>query len=161
MINFWKILGFFSDVKKVPSSGQLLGLETDYLSKVDLFHGNYDLMSNQGNQEVVESSSFRKISGEAPQTVREEILDSISRESFDRSRAGEEGYKDLTENGIEEESEGMMEEIKEDRKIEEGMSKAGDMNEEGKVEIEEQEDKVEEEESDLTQTEGDEGKRLW
>lgn len=150
--------GFFSDVKKVPSSGQLLGLETDYLSKVDLFHGNYDLMSNQGNQEVVESSSFRKISGEAPQTVREEILDSISRESFDRSRAGEEGYK---ENGIEEENEGMMEEIKEDRKIEGGMSKAGGVKEEEEVKIEEQEDKVEEQESDLTQTEGEEGKRLW
>lgn len=114
-------------------------------------------MSNQGNQEVVESSSFRKISGEAPQTVREEILDSISRESFDRSRAGEEGYK---ENGIEEENEGMMEEIKEDRKIEEGMSKSGGINEEEKVKIEEQEDKVEEQESDLTQTEGEEGKRL-
>lgn len=150
--------GFFSDVKKVPSSGQLLGLETDYLSKVDLFHGNYDLMSNQGNQEVVESSSFRKISGEAPQTVREEILHSISRESFDRSRAGEEGYK---ENGIEEENEGMMEEIKEDRKIEGGMSKAGGVKEEEEVKIEEQEDKVEEQESDLTQTEGEEGKRLW
>lgn len=60
---------------------------------------------------------------------------SISRDFFDRFRVGEEGYK---ENGIEEENEGMMEEIKEDRKIEGGMSKVGDVKEEEEeVKIEE------------------------
>lgn len=52
---------------------------------------------------------------------------SISREFFDRFRVGEEGYK---ENGIEEENEGMMEEIKKDRKIEGGMSKVEGVKEE-------------------------------
>lgn len=61
-------------------------------------------------------------------------MDSISREFFDRFRVGEEGYK---ENGIEEEIEGMMEEIKEDRKIEGEMSKVGGVKEEEEVKIEE------------------------
>lgn len=61
-------------------------------------------------------------------------MDSISREFFDRFRVGEEGYK---ENGIEEENEGMMEEIKEDRKIEGEMSKVGGVKEEEEVKIEE------------------------
>ncbi|XP_078328522.1 uncharacterized protein LOC111111795 isoform X1 [Crassostrea virginica] len=116
-------------MKKVPSSGQLIAVETDYLSKVDLFHGNYDLVSKQGDREVVESSSFRKISGEAPQTVRQEILTAISRESFDKGRGGTEEEKEedrqMEEDGenVEKENErvvkknGMMDEI-EDRKME-------------------------------------------
>lgn len=119
----------FSAMKKVPSSGQLIAVETDYLSKVDLFHGNYDLVSRQGDREVVESSSFRKISGEAPQTVRQEILTAISRESFDKGRGGTEEEKEedrqMEEDGenVEKENErvvkknGMMDEI-EDRKME-------------------------------------------
>ena len=119
----------FSAMKKVPSSGQLIAVETDYLSKVDLFHGNYDLVSKQGDREVVESSSFRKISGEAPQTVRQEILTAISRESFDKGRGGTEEEKEedrqIEEDGenVEKENErvvkknGMMDEI-EDRKME-------------------------------------------
>lgn len=119
----------FSAMKKVPSSGQLIAVETDYLSKVDLFHGNYDLVSRQGDREVVESSSFRKISGEAPQTVRQEILTAISRESFDKGRGGTEEKKEedrqMEEDGenVEKENErvvkknGMMDEI-EDRKME-------------------------------------------
>lgn len=119
----------FSAMKKVPSSGQLIAVETDYLSKVDLFHGNYDLVSRQGDREVVESSSFRKISGEAPKTVRQEILTAISRESFDKGRGGTEEEKEedrqIEEDGenVEKENErvvkknGMMDEI-EDRKME-------------------------------------------
>lgn len=120
----------FSAMKKVPSSGQLIAVETDYLSKVDLFHGNYDLVSKQGDREVVESSSFRKISGEAPQTVRQEILTAISRESFDKGRGGTEEKKEEEDRQMEEDGEnvekenervvkknGMMDEI-EDRKME-------------------------------------------
>lgn len=120
----------FSAMKKVPSSGQLIAVETDYLSKVDLFHGNYDLVSRQGDREVVESSSFRKISGEAPQTVRQEILTAISRESFDKGRGGTEEKKKEEDRQMEEDGEnvekenervvkknGMMDEI-EDRKME-------------------------------------------
>ena len=120
----------FSAMKKVPSSGQLIAVETDYLSKVDLFHGNYDLVSRQGDREVVESSSFRKISGEAPQTVRQEILTAISRESFDKGRGGTEEEKKEEDRQMEEDGEnvekenervvkknGMMDEI-EDRKME-------------------------------------------
>lgn len=120
----------FSAMKKVPSSGQLIAVETDYLSKVDLFHGNYDLVGRQGDREVVESSSFRKISGEAPQTVRQEILTAISRESFDKGRGGTEEKKKEEDRQMEEDGEnvekenervvkknGMMDEI-EDRKME-------------------------------------------
>jgi hypothetical protein len=68
-------------LRKAASNNQLITVETDYLSKVDPFHGNYDLVTNQGDREVVESSSFRRISGESPKTVREEILKAVSMES--------------------------------------------------------------------------------
>lgn len=71
-----------SPLRKTASNNQLITLETEYLSRVDPFHGNYDLVTNQGDREVVESSSFRRISGESPKTVREEILKAVSPESL-------------------------------------------------------------------------------
>ena len=47
-------------------------METDYLSSVDPLRGNLNL--TEDNQEIAESISFRKVSGEEPQTVRQEIL---------------------------------------------------------------------------------------
>ncbi|XP_071140640.1 uncharacterized protein PF3D7_1120600-like isoform X2 [Mytilus edulis] len=49
-------------------------VETDYLSSVDPMLGNLDLVKASEEKEIVESISFRKISGEEPQTVRQEIL---------------------------------------------------------------------------------------
>ncbi|CAC5424699.1 PRUNE [Mytilus coruscus] len=49
-------------------------VETDYLSSVDPMHGNLDLVKAAEEKEIVESISFCKISGEEPQTVRQEIL---------------------------------------------------------------------------------------
>lgn len=47
---------------KTPSNTSIT-VETDYLSRIDPLHGNIDL-STSGGREVIESASFRKISGE-------------------------------------------------------------------------------------------------
>ncbi|XP_048748356.2 protein prune homolog 2-like isoform X2 [Ostrea edulis] len=104
-----------SPLRKAASNNQLITLETEYLSRVDPFHGNYDLVTNQGDREVVESSSFRRISGESPKTVREEILKAVSPESL--------ADKELSagsEAGSEEEWNEERTEKNADRKIEEG-----------------------------------------
>ncbi|XP_076081785.1 uncharacterized protein LOC143052602 isoform X2 [Mytilus galloprovincialis] len=56
------------------STPEEVPVETDYLSSVDPMLGNLDLVKASEEKEIVESISFRKISGEEPQTVRQEIL---------------------------------------------------------------------------------------
>ncbi|XP_062585819.1 uncharacterized protein LOC134247479 [Saccostrea cucullata] len=107
-------------VKKVASNSQLLSLETDYLSKVDPLHGTYDLVTNEADREVVESSSFRKISGEAPKTVREDILKESSHRA-ERDGAGINGTME------DEGSDRKTKESDDDRKNEEGMKKEEEM----------------------------------
>ncbi|XP_061180550.1 uncharacterized protein LOC133189157 isoform X2 [Saccostrea echinata] len=107
-------------VKKVASNSQLLSLETDYLSKVDPLHGTYDLVTHEADREVVESSSFRKISGEAPKTVREEIL----KESSHVPEREEAGINGIMEEGG---SDRKTKELEDDRKNEEGMNKEEEM----------------------------------
>lgn len=58
----------------ITPSPEELPVETDYLSSVDPMRGNLDLVKGSESKEIVESISFRKISGEEPQTVRQEIL---------------------------------------------------------------------------------------
>ncbi|KAK3095859.1 hypothetical protein FSP39_020085 [Pinctada imbricata] len=62
-------------IQRTPSANGLT-VETEYLSNMDPLQGNLDLVSRGGSDpEVVESTSFRKISGKEPMTVRKEILD--------------------------------------------------------------------------------------
>ena len=60
------------------SSPEDLPVETDYLSSVDPLRGNLNL--TEDNQEIAESISFRKVSGEEPQTVRQELLQHYAQE---------------------------------------------------------------------------------
>ncbi|XP_060083778.1 protein prune homolog 2-like [Ylistrum balloti] len=57
---FNKGLTFPVQLKKTPSTTSIT-VETDYLSRIDPLHGNLDLATS-GNKEVIECTSFRKIS---------------------------------------------------------------------------------------------------
>ncbi|XP_021376972.1 uncharacterized protein LOC110465466 [Mizuhopecten yessoensis] len=59
---FNKGLTFPVQLKKTPSSASIT-VETDYLSRIDPLHGNLDL-STSSEKEVIECTSFRKISGD-------------------------------------------------------------------------------------------------
>ncbi|XP_033725960.1 uncharacterized protein LOC117315717 [Pecten maximus] len=59
---FNKGLKFPVQLKKTPSSASIT-VETDYLSRIDPLNGNLDLATS-GEKEVIECTSFRKISGD-------------------------------------------------------------------------------------------------
>ncbi|XP_052063946.1 uncharacterized protein LOC127703947 [Mytilus californianus] len=77
--NYFKENNILEILESPSSTGSVITpeevpVETDYLSSVDIMHGNLDLVKAAEEKEIVESISFRKISGEEPQTVRQEIL---------------------------------------------------------------------------------------
>ncbi|KAJ8311358.1 hypothetical protein KUTeg_010713 [Tegillarca granosa] len=59
------------DLHKTPSSSSLT-IETDYLPKVDPYHGNLNILGD--SVEVVENTSFRKMSQEAVDLEVNEVL---------------------------------------------------------------------------------------
>lgn len=65
-------------------------IETEYLrdmdQRVNRYNSESSVIETDADREVVESSSFRKISGQENQTVQEEILEQIQQEAWERTQ---------------------------------------------------------------------------